>query len=311
MKKTTLKDVANEAGVSIATASYVLNKVSGQTIPEETRQRVVEAAAKLNYVRNLAARSLSSGRTNLLGVLLVGDDADPVSKYVGYGKFIDGLERICRTNRYHLMVACIDPKQPDFSIIAERKLDGVFLIDACESSFYRVSEKFPYGSPVLLIDGTIEDSLFRKLTSDYGQLFGAVRERLNGADEFAVLHERYHNQAVGQAIREASGSPPDRITAIDGSGGKIELRAFAERHRKRPVVVFGEFLALRLLAVDPSLHLLAVCTSGCPEYLPERVDRLVPKLSKAEAAADMMFGLLGTSGGDVADRTIAFEFEFA
>jgi Transcriptional regulators len=305
MRKTTLKDVAKEAGVSIATASYVLNKAPNQTIPEETKRRVLDAAAKLNYVQNLAARSLSSGRTNLLGVLLVGEESDLVSKYVSYGKFLDELERSCRPKSYHLMVTRIDPKQPDFAIIAERKLDGVFLIDARESSFYRVSEKFPYGSPLLLVDGSIEDSLFRKLTPNYGQLFRTLRARLGETSMFAVVHEDYHNQAAIQAIRSASGLDPGKIKQTnDGDEG---LRAFADRHRDSPVVVIGEFLALRLLAYRPSLDLLVVCTSGCPEYLPERINRLVPKVSKAEAASAMMFKLLENSETELPDQMIEFE----
>ncbi|RUS46520.1 LacI family DNA-binding transcriptional regulator [Cohnella sp. AR92] len=305
MRKTTLKDVAAEAGVSIATASYVLNKVTNQTIPDETKQRVFEAAAKLNYVQNLAARSLSSGRSNLLGVLLVGEEADLISKYMSYGRFIDELEQACRSSSYHLMVSRIDPNRPDFAIIAERKLDGVFLIDAHESSFYQVSEKFPYGSPLLLVDGSIEDTLFRKLTPDYDQLFRTVRERIGGTSPYAVIHESYHNQATVRMIGMASGLDSERIKLADGD--EELLQAFAERHKDSPIVVFNEFLALRLLARNPSLDLLVVCTSGCPEYLPERVGRLLPKVPKAQLAAAMMRKLLENAEESLPDGLIEFE----
>lgn len=57
MKKATMKDIARQANVSVATVSYVLNNVKNQTIPDPTRQIILQIARELNYVPNLAARS--------------------------------------------------------------------------------------------------------------------------------------------------------------------------------------------------------------------------------------------------------------
>lgn len=290
VKKTTLRDVANEAGVSIATASYVLNRVENQTIPPETRQRVLDAAAKLNYVQNLAARSLSKGRSNLLGVLLVGDEGDLVSKYIGYAKFIDELEKLAVADGYHLMVARIDPNEPNFAIIAERKLDGVFLVNAREASFHSVSVHIPYGSPLILIDGIVDDPLFRELTPDFGALFGQVREKLGEGAPFAVVHECYHNDGMRRALRAASGLEDDRLWAA-AKGNEDGLAEFLERQADRTIVVFNEFLALRLLGLVENSRMLVVCTSDCAEYLPSGVGRIAPKESKAKAAFELMSAL--------------------
>ena len=48
-RRVTSADVAHEAGVSRATVSYVLNDTPHQKIPEHTRRRVLEAAARLGY----------------------------------------------------------------------------------------------------------------------------------------------------------------------------------------------------------------------------------------------------------------------
>ncbi|MBL7496355.1 LacI family DNA-binding transcriptional regulator [Frankia sp. CNm7] len=68
-RRVTSTDVAREAGVSRATVTYVLNDTPGQTIPQSTRTRVLEAAARLGYRPNSAARTLASGRSRI--VLLV------------------------------------------------------------------------------------------------------------------------------------------------------------------------------------------------------------------------------------------------
>ncbi|WP_416416418.1 LacI family DNA-binding transcriptional regulator [Paenarthrobacter aromaticivorans] len=68
-RRATAADVAREAGVSPATVGFVLNRTKGQTISEETRARVLAAAAALNYKPHHAARALRSGKSKI--VLLV------------------------------------------------------------------------------------------------------------------------------------------------------------------------------------------------------------------------------------------------
>jgi DNA-binding LacI/PurR family transcriptional regulator len=63
--RATSKDVAVAAGVSRATVSYVLNSTPGQTIPEATRQRVLDAARRLGYTPHASARALRSGASSL------------------------------------------------------------------------------------------------------------------------------------------------------------------------------------------------------------------------------------------------------
>jgi DNA-binding LacI/PurR family transcriptional regulator len=59
----TIRDVAREAGVSIATVSYVLN--NSRSVGPETRARVLEAAGRLSYRPNITARNLQASETRL------------------------------------------------------------------------------------------------------------------------------------------------------------------------------------------------------------------------------------------------------
>jgi len=66
----TLKDIASEAGVHVATASSVLNAAGGNTrVSEGTRHRVLAAAKKLAYIPNESARRLRKGKSNTVGFL--------------------------------------------------------------------------------------------------------------------------------------------------------------------------------------------------------------------------------------------------
>ena len=64
----TIREVAEKAGVSVATVSYVLNDV--RKVRPETEQRVLWAARELGYARNIAARSLAVGRSSMVGLIL-------------------------------------------------------------------------------------------------------------------------------------------------------------------------------------------------------------------------------------------------
>ena len=79
----TLHDVAREAGVSLATASRSLNG-STRKVAEEYRQRVLEAAARLNYTPNLSAQAVARGSTMTVA-LLVADISDPYFSSIAAG----------------------------------------------------------------------------------------------------------------------------------------------------------------------------------------------------------------------------------
>ena len=73
-KRPTLREVAKLAGITPATASYVLSGNSEVSISENTRSRVLSAADKLDYRPHQAARSLATGRTRTIG-LCFGEEA--------------------------------------------------------------------------------------------------------------------------------------------------------------------------------------------------------------------------------------------
>ncbi|MFG1815617.1 LacI family DNA-binding transcriptional regulator [Kribbella sp. NPDC049174] len=85
--RTTLRDVAAAAGVSVATCSYVLSGRADRTtpLPEPTRRRVEEAARQLGYKGNTAARSLRRQRSELIALVY----APPV------GPWLDRLTMEC------------------------------------------------------------------------------------------------------------------------------------------------------------------------------------------------------------------------
>jgi LacI family transcriptional regulator len=81
-RSVTIQDVARAAGVSISTVSRVLN--DKDDVAPETYQRVQKVIAELGYTSSLAARSMRSRRTNVIG-LIMPDIGDPFSIQVMRG----------------------------------------------------------------------------------------------------------------------------------------------------------------------------------------------------------------------------------
>ena len=93
----TIKDVAREASVSIATVSRVFNDVG--VVREETALRIRAVAANLRYAPHGGARSLITNRTNTLGVLL----PDLYGEF--FSELIHGIDLTARRSGYHILVS--------------------------------------------------------------------------------------------------------------------------------------------------------------------------------------------------------------
>ncbi len=121
----TIRDVAQAAGVSVATVSMVLNGV-GRRIPSTTHQLVHEAAERLGYSPNLQARSLRSKRTRSVGVLVF-DITDPYCSLM-----IRGVENSLGEAGYMPVLADLQNKpqrlQLCMQMLMERRVEGLIAI---------------------------------------------------------------------------------------------------------------------------------------------------------------------------------------
>jgi len=128
MKRSTLRDVAKHANVSMATVSIVINNLTGGNIAisEETRQRVLASVEELGYFPNLAARSLRTRRTQLLAVM-VHDLTDSFFPY-----FVRGAQLAAETAGYQILVYdCVYDKDREVKFInsiLQRRVDGVITV---------------------------------------------------------------------------------------------------------------------------------------------------------------------------------------
>ena len=123
-KKASMQDVANLAGVSRTTVSFVINKVTKGNIPEETQQRVWKAVEELNYRPNAIARGLRAQKTNTIGFV-----TDEVATTPFAGQILQGAQDLAWQHEILLLTVNTggnqEIKETAVSTLLERQVDGI------------------------------------------------------------------------------------------------------------------------------------------------------------------------------------------
>lgn len=156
----TISDVARRAGVSIATVSRALN---GGTVSRGSLQRVEHAVRDLGYQRNTLARSLVTGRTEVVGVL-VPDVLGPL-----YAQMARGIEDVLTPlgMQYTLVTSGrdLDREMATVRFLLEQQVDGLILIGSCLPST-ELEALVDARGPVVLIQREAEAAPFTTLRLD-------------------------------------------------------------------------------------------------------------------------------------------------
>jgi len=142
-----LKNIAEHAGVSKTTVSFVLNgRGDEKNISAETQKKVLDTAKLLNYQPNHLARSLSMGRSYTIG-FVVPDISNPF-----FGKIARLVERFAEEKKYSVMVASTDEnplkEQKIIESFRNRQIDGIIIAPSSN-----VLDKMPSGNfPMVVFD---------------------------------------------------------------------------------------------------------------------------------------------------------------
>lgn len=123
MKKPTSRDVANLAGVSPSTVSFVMNNRKDISISGETRQKVLDAAKQLNYTPNQFARSLKTNRSKLIGLII------PTITNPFYPMLTQYIEEYAASKGYNILLCNthrkVEKEEFYLNLLAEKSVDGI------------------------------------------------------------------------------------------------------------------------------------------------------------------------------------------
>ncbi len=221
----TIQDVAKSAGVSVSTVSRVLNNKADVSL--DTQDHVKEVIQTLGYTSNLAARSMRSLHTNIIGVI-VPDIEHPYSQEV-----LKGINRVISTSKYDLLVYTTGSFQKQDTARHEQQYvsrlngtitDGVIVVTPSASSFSS-------SAPIVSIDPHV-------FTSEYPTIL------------------TNHYQGAVEAMRYLIGLKHSRIAYICGRPGLQNTERFK---------AYCDELEKAGIAIDADLVLTGDYSTDCGE----------------------------------------------
>ena len=227
-KRVGIKDVAAAAGVSTTTVSHILNEVEGKRINPETRQRVLETAARLGYAPNGIARGLRLRRSNTIGFV-----SDHIATTPFAGKIILGAQEAAAKQGLFLLMLNTggdsDLENSEIELLLQRQVDGV-LYAAVSHRLLPVPDRLR-GTPTVFLDARPDDLSVPSVVPD--EVLGgytAVRELIDhghrqigfvtDAEDIPATHGRL--EGYRRALNEAGiAFDPTLVTAelCDSTGG--------------------------------------------------------------------------------------------
>lgn len=157
---TTAVEVARIAGVSQSAVSRAFT--SGASVSPLARERIMKAAAKLGYRPNAIARSLITGRSRLIGVIMA------YMENQFYPEVLEAISRRLREIDYHVILFSADATRqvdPAFQSIINYRVDGIILASAMLSSELAL-ECHAHGVPVVLFNRTTDTLGLSSVTGD-------------------------------------------------------------------------------------------------------------------------------------------------
>ena len=336
-KATTIRDVAERAGVSVSTVSHVLNGNDGHVSPA-VRQRVLEVVESLKYRPNAIARSMVKRKTATIG--LVFNEIEN-SLFV---PVIDGVNEVLQPAGYHMVLASAPDVQGEIEAIETlraQQVDG-FIFMALSSRFVadhlvRLKEDHV---PCVVINRYIDDDdIYQILLDDWGAGYSATRHLLdlghtrigticgpiysNPPRRSAVERHRGWQQAIEGRGQEAR---PEWIVGGDYTyeGGYRAvgqfISRFAGREQERPDALFiaSDIMALGALKAlyDAGLRVpqdIAVVAIGDPPFaqytIPALTTLALPMPEAGRRAAHILLDWL-TNGKPARAQRITLSFAF-
>ncbi len=193
----TIKDVAREAGVSVATVSRVWN--DADFVSPETRQRVAEVAARLGYSPHGAARSLITRTTFALGVLL----PDLYGEF--FSEIIRGIDHVVRAAGYHILVSSSHESKDEIDAALRSmrgRVDGMIIMSS-DLEAQRTLRTLQGSFPVVLLNGDAESKAFDTITIENHEGARAMTRHLvaRGHRRIAMIAGPERNHDAAERLR--------------------------------------------------------------------------------------------------------------
>lgn len=265
-KKISIHDIAKELNLSATTISFVLNgKGDEKKISEDVRRKVSDYIKKVGYQPNMIAKSLRTGKSNIIG-MLVEDISDPF--FSGISR---GIEAIAYDHRYKIFFASTENDTEKTKVLIklfrERQVDGYIMAppSGVEDEIRALMDD---NVPVILFDRYLPSlNTSTVIIDNYSGSYQAVKHLLeNGYSNIAFItlnseQTQMHARLQGyiKAIEDNGCDPivaklPYKSSYQVGAGELVQ--EFIKEHNKVDAIIFAtNYLAINGLKAIRDLGL--------------------------------------------------------
>jgi LacI family transcriptional regulator len=244
MRRITIREVAQRAGVSHQTVSRVINH--SPDVSPETREQVQRAIDELNYHPNAQAVSLSRNRANIVGMIVdrAGDQF--------FGPIVDGAcQALTEHGRFMLLAQTDNLAQPSAieALLHSRRIDGLILTLPLEASLAQARNLAKNRLPIVLVDLHYDIDADHVAVDSYYGAYHATKHLIKlGHQRIGIIYNRQdipvgmvRLNAYKAALHESQLpfipelAVPGRWGVSYGAAGARQLLALPER----PTAIFA------------------------------------------------------------------------
>lgn len=274
-----MRDVAKDAGVSIATVSRVLQ---GQAVQEDMRRRVQASVAKFNYRPNVAAQAMRTRSSRLVACALRGVMMPEMST------FVRSAETVFREAGYSLLLTGLDEsaesQRETVEMLASRGVDGILLTPAAIGAESLDRAIAQLGAPTVVVD----------------------RDLRTGSGVIGIDHAAGIRQAVNHLVMLGHTRIGLLTLPVSMRPGRERIHAFERTMQSHGLQIFPGLVSDRNLEADHSFYeaTLMLTSSQAPTAIIAGGMSLLPGVLRAIEGVGLRIGhdigLIAGSDSDLA-----------
>lgn len=283
--KVTMRDIAKECNVSVATVSYVLNHNDKVKISHDTFLNVTRAATRLHYVPSPYHASNAGRKTNLVGIFINLKEQNSQSKLILYYDLAVELIQKLGFKKFDAVLIPTKNLNADVSIITKRNFDAVFMIDIDNANVQKATRD--YFIPIIFLYCDVPDSLFYKIYPNYNSIIEKSKYMLECEHPYIIMDDIYSQDLKTEITKNFNA----RDVFINDCNSNLEL--FLKSHINRKGIVLGDALAIKVSNYANISNYVAVSNYNSSDMLLHEPKKLFVRNSKiADTAIETLLKMI-------------------
>lgn len=328
MKSVNIKELAGDLKLSVSTVSKALH--DSYEISDKTKRRVLEAAARLNYVPHAYASSLRGRKSKTIGVVIP-EVADSF-----FSLAINGIESVAKEKGYHVLICLTHESFENEKTILKEfqggRVDGVLMSVSKETAqSSHINDLISNGVPLIFFDRICEDIETAKITTnDFESGYTATKHLIDQgcnkisflsiSDSLSISNKRLEGYLLALEDHQLKADKDQIILCTNDAKQNYELikKLLEQKYKPDGMVASVEklttpvYTACKDLNLEIPADIKVVCFSNLETAAilnPSLTTITQPAFEIGKTAASLLFNSLGKTNADLTKESMVIPSE--